>query len=400
MDPATVGLGATLGALESLLGGCTTQLDMYVHHEAAHRGAVAAGSRHVGGPVFFDGPGPDRLEWSERIALLEAWPGQVAADGGPEVPVAAMPHSTYTCSPGHLAEVARILRDGRSRAARPAGCSPPTSPRPPPRTPTSRSGTAAPRPRSSADAGWLTGDLPVVAAHGVHLDDDDLRPARRRRRRGGPLPGLQPQAGERRRCPGAPPATAASLLGLGTDGCSSSNDLDMWQAMRQAALLARLTSGRPDVASAHEVVRAATRRRRPRARHRRPRRQRGARQACRPRRPRPRPSAPHAGARRATPCSSSRPGGPTSATSSSTASPVVRDRRSTRVDQAALLAAARERGADRPGRGGAAHEPARPATCPVPPRAPRRRRRSSPGSAWSRSPRRGRGSSPAHAPRS
>ena len=47
-------------------------------------------------------------------------------------------------------------------------------------------------------------------------------------------------------------------LGLGTDGCSSSNDLDMWQAMRQAALLARLTSGRPDVASAAEVLRAAT----------------------------------------------------------------------------------------------------------------------------------------------
>ena len=47
-------------------------------------------------------------------------------------------------------------------------------------------------------------------------------------------------------------------LGIGTDGCSSSNDLDMWQAMRQAALLARLTSGRPDVASAHEVLRAAT----------------------------------------------------------------------------------------------------------------------------------------------
>ena len=32
----------------------------------------------------------------------------------------------------------------------------------------------------------------------------------------------------------------------------------MWQAMRQAALLARLTSGRPDVASATEVLRAAT----------------------------------------------------------------------------------------------------------------------------------------------
>ena len=61
MDTDTVELGATLGALESLRGGCTTQLDMYFHHEATHRGAVAAGSRHVIGPVFFDGPGPDGL---------------------------------------------------------------------------------------------------------------------------------------------------------------------------------------------------------------------------------------------------------------------------------------------------------------------------------------------------
>ena len=110
MDPATVELGATLGALESLLGGCTTQLDMYFHHEAAHRGAVAAGARHVGGPTFFDGPGPDGLAWEERIAGLRAWPEALRAIGGPDVPVAAMPHSTYTCSLEHLAEVATVLR--------------------------------------------------------------------------------------------------------------------------------------------------------------------------------------------------------------------------------------------------------------------------------------------------
>ena len=86
MDPETVELGATLGALESLLAGCTTQLDMYFHHEATHRGAVAAGSRHVIGPVFFDGPGPDGLAWAERLAHLRAWPGRARRDrrpGGP-----------------------------------------------------------------------------------------------------------------------------------------------------------------------------------------------------------------------------------------------------------------------------------------------------------------------------
>ncbi len=260
MDAATVELGATLGALESLLGGCTTQLDMYFHHAAAHRGAVAAGSRHVIGPVFFDGTGPDGLEWPQRLEGLRSWSAHLEAIGGPQVPVAAMPHSTYTCGPEHLAEVAETLR----------GCVPEAghAERRPLLT-THVSETSAENADVAgryggrtptdvlADAGWLAGDLPVVAAHGVHLS-----PADRAR--------LAAAGAAVAHCPGSNLKLASGALpwqatradgvqvGLGTDGCSSSNDLDMWQAMRQAALLARLTSGRPDVASAHEVLRAAT----------------------------------------------------------------------------------------------------------------------------------------------
>jgi 5-methylthioadenosine/S-adenosylhomocysteine deaminase len=269
MDPDTVELGATLGALESLLGGCTTQLDMYVHHEAAHRGAVAAGSRHVGGPVFFDGPGPDGLEWSERMERLRAWPRALDEAGGPYVPVAAMPHATYTCSPGNLAEVAAVLREEVGRSAADRTGQPADRPDPRPLLHTHVSETAAEnadvaRMRDGrtpttvlADAGWLDGEVPVVAGHGVHLSDADLDLLAQARGAVAHCPGSNLKLAS-----GALPwsATRASgvTLGLGTDGCSSSNDLDMWQAMRQAALLARLTSGRPDVASAHEVLRAAT----------------------------------------------------------------------------------------------------------------------------------------------
>ena len=114
MDPDTVRVGAELGALESLLAGVTTTLDMYFHHEAAHEGAVATGARHVGGPVFFDGPGPDGLAWAQRLDALAAWPERLRAIGGPTIPVAAMPHSTYTCSPDHLAEVCRVLTSQRT----------------------------------------------------------------------------------------------------------------------------------------------------------------------------------------------------------------------------------------------------------------------------------------------
>ena len=256
MDPETVELGATLGALESLLGGCTTQLDMYFHHEATHRGAVAAGSRHVIGPVFFDGPGPDGLEWSERLAGLRAWPGVLDEIGGPAVPVSAMPHATYTCPPEGFAEVVAVLREVLAASGRPGLLTTHVS--------ENEAENAGIRERYDATpaellarSGWVEPDLPLVLGHGVHLSAGDRALLAEGTVAVGHCPGSNLKLAS-----GALEWTSfhdsGIRLGIGTDGCSSSNDLDMWQAMRQAALLARLTSGRPDVASAHEVLRAAT----------------------------------------------------------------------------------------------------------------------------------------------
>jgi len=256
MDTDTVELGATLGALESLRGGCTTQLDMYFHHEATHRGAVAAGSRHVIGPVFFDGPGPDGLTWEQRLDNLRSWPAVLDEIGGPSVPVGAMPHATYTCSPEGFAQVVTVLRELVANGERDGILTTHVS-----ETAVENAGIrerydATPT-ELLARAGWVEPDLPLVIGHGVHLSESD----RTTLAAGGAAVG---------HCPGSNLKLASGALpwqvwqdsglrvGLGTDGCSSSNDLDMWQAMRQAALLARLTSERPDVASAHEVLRAAT----------------------------------------------------------------------------------------------------------------------------------------------
>jgi 5-methylthioadenosine/S-adenosylhomocysteine deaminase len=46
-------------------------------------------------------------------------------------------------------------------------------------------------------------------------------------------------------------------VGLGTDGCSSSNDLDMWSVMRLAAHLLSNRGG-PESLRAHEIFRMAT----------------------------------------------------------------------------------------------------------------------------------------------
>ena len=251
MDPDTVQLGAQLGALESLQSGSTTQLDMYFHHVETHRGALEVGTRHVIGPVFMDFLGPDNKTWDQRLEMLQAWPQKLAAMGGPLTPVALCPHGTYTIAPErlreiidnakqlgmnllsiHISENAAENVDVMQRFGK---------------TPT----------ELMYEIGALDGAMSVVFAHGVHLNESDRVAAAK-------------ASAAVAHCPGSNLKLASGALhwrnwndggirvGIGTDGCSTSNDLDMFQAMRQAALLARLTVGKADVTPSIEFVRAAT----------------------------------------------------------------------------------------------------------------------------------------------
>ena len=296
MDPETVELGATLGALESLRGGCTTQLDMYFHHEAAHRGAVAAGSRHVIGPVFFDGPGPDGLTWDQRLSAMRAWPGLLDEIGGPSVPVGAMPHATYTCSPEGFAEVVAVLRElvaGGERdgiltthvsetAAENAGI---------------RERYDATPTELLARSGWIERDLPLVVGHGVHLSEGD----RELLAAGGAAVG---------HCPGSNLKLASGALPwevVARQRSSRRPGHRRLLELERPGHVAGHAPGRPAGAT-HE--RPARRRQRARGAARRDDRGRAGagagrrhrlgrgRQARRPRARRPRGTAPHAGARR------------------------------------------------------------------------------------------------------
>lgn len=251
MDPATVELGARLGAVEALRGGTTTLLDMYLHPQAAHAGALAAGIRHATGPIFFDSPGPDGMTWDARLEALAGWPDVNDRVGGPSTPHVLSPHSTYLVSPTHLAE----LRDAIGDWPRPV-------------LHTHASETIAENAQVAtaygrtpldilADAGFLDGRMPVVIGHGAHLNAADRALAAAARVTVAHCPGSNLKLSS-----GALAWTCyrqdGVRLGIGTDGCSSSNDLDMWMAMRLAALLARLTADRPDATTSYEILRAAT----------------------------------------------------------------------------------------------------------------------------------------------
>ena len=251
MDPDTVELGAQLGALESLLGGSTTQLDMYFHDDRAHRGAVRVGTRHVGGPVFFDFEGPDHKTWDERLEILAGWPQVVRDAGGAFVPNAVCPHGTYTLSEARLAELASVI-SGWSNPLLTIHISENAAENKDVLTRFGKTPT-----QMLHDAGVLAGNFPVVFGHGVHLTKEDVALA------------AQPHVSVAH-CPASNLKLASGALnwtalkkknvrlGIGTDGCSSSNDLDMWQAMRMSALLATHTAGRADRVGAFEVLRAAT----------------------------------------------------------------------------------------------------------------------------------------------
>jgi len=248
MDPQTCELGTELGALEALLGGTTTTLDMYLHPESTHRGAVRVGLRHLCGPIFFDFPGLDAMQWHERIEFARNWPEKVADIGGPEVPLYLMPHSTYTDSPEHLGEVTLIAEEINASIHLHVS-----------ETLAENEDVTTRYQKSPVEVLQSSGMLSrhVVYGHGVHLSDHDLE--------------LTKGAGAAiAHCPGSNMKLGSGLIdlsrlhdagvtvGLGTDGCSSSNDLDMWQAMRMAAHVQAITSS-PARVSAAKTFAAATR---------------------------------------------------------------------------------------------------------------------------------------------
>jgi 5-methylthioadenosine/S-adenosylhomocysteine deaminase len=247
MDEATCELGTELGALEALLSGTTTTMDMYLNPVATHRGAVRVGLRHIAGPIFFDFPGLDGLQWEQRIERAYQWPAELAKIGGPFIPTYLMPHSTYTDSPENLTQVAAIAKELKARIH--LHVSETEAENADVQSRYSKSPTEVCR-----DTGIL--DVPTIFGHGVHLSDSDMAIASSKGTSVGHCPGSNLKLGsglarfnDLRK--------AGIAVGLGTDSCSSSNDLDMFSVMRMAAHVVALRQSPADV-DLTAIVRAAT----------------------------------------------------------------------------------------------------------------------------------------------
>lgn len=247
MDEATCQLGSELGALEALLGGTTTTLDMYLNPAATHQGAVRVGLRHICGPIFFDFPGLDGLEWQERTDRAYLWPEVLKSIGGPYIPTYLMPHSTYTDSAEHLTQVAEIATELSASIHLHVS--------------ETLGENEDIQKRYSKTPTQVCNDTKILSrhtvyGHGIHLSDSDMQ--------------IVAQAGGAvAHCPGSNLKLGSGIaqfkkmiaagikVGLGTDGCSSSNDLDMFSVMRMAAHLVAYNDTPADV-DLTQIVRAAT----------------------------------------------------------------------------------------------------------------------------------------------
>ena len=247
MDEPTCELGTELGALEALLSGTTTTMDMYLNPAATHRGAVRVGLRHIAGPIFFDFPGLDGLQWEQRIERAHQWKAVLAEIGGPYIPTYLMPHSTYTDSPENLGQVAAIAKELGARIHLHVS-----------ETEVENKDVANRYAKTPTEICRDTGilDVPTLFGHGVHLSDSDLAIAAKNGAAVAHCPGSNLKLGsglarfnDMRK--------AGIKVGLGTDSCSSSNDLDMFSVMRMAAHVVALRKSPADV-DLTAIVRAAT----------------------------------------------------------------------------------------------------------------------------------------------
>jgi 5-methylthioadenosine/S-adenosylhomocysteine deaminase len=238
--------GTRLAALEMIRSGTTTFVDMYYFEDQVAEAAKEAGIRTIAGETFIDFPAPDNKTRDEALAYSERFLTRWAGD--PLVTPALAPHSTYLCSPETLLAV-KALAD-RHRAPILIHLQESQDEQKQVRERYAKSSTEHLR-----DLGLLRKG--VLGAHGVWLSAGD----RAILEAAGAGVAHCPQSNMKLASGAAPVAEMLRegvRLGLGTDGAASNNDLDMFEEMLTAALLAKHATGEATAAPAAAVLEMAT----------------------------------------------------------------------------------------------------------------------------------------------
>ncbi len=247
VTPAFVRAGTRLAALEMIRSGTTTYADMYYFEEEIGRVTKAAGLRAVLGQTIIKFPVADAKTPEEGLSRTERFIREFASDD--LIVPAVAPHAMYTLE----AETLKRARQLADREHVPVILH---------LAETQDEVKIAEEQHKATPVGYLESlgffGPRTLAAHGVHLTAQDIDILRKR----GVGVSHNPESNMKLASGTAPvPALrrAGVPVGLGTDGAASNNDLDMFESMRQAALLHKLESGDPRTLPAAEVLAMATR---------------------------------------------------------------------------------------------------------------------------------------------
>jgi 5-methylthioadenosine/S-adenosylhomocysteine deaminase len=241
-----VRVGARLGLAEMIRGGTTTFCDMYYFEDAIADETAKAGVRGVLGETVIDFPVADNKTYAEGLAYAERF---VAHWKGNELIIPAIaPHAPYTVNEEHL-KAARAFSD---RTGVPIVIH---------IAETKREVDDMVKAKGASPVAYLDriGFLNdrVIAAHMVWPQGSDIAILQRR----GVGVVHNPQSNMKLAAGVAPVPRMLKegvLLGLGTDGAASNNDLNMWEEMDTVAKLHKVFTGDPKVISAQQAFEFAT----------------------------------------------------------------------------------------------------------------------------------------------
>ncbi len=238
--------GTLLAAAEMLRGGITTCNEMYFYPDAAAEAFTEAGMRAVIGITVLDfptpyGSGPDEY-FRKGLAARDRWGTH------PLLHFSIAPHAPYTVSDTslervaslaaeldcpvhiHIHETAQEIRDSIEQfGVRPIA--------------------------RLASLGLLGSN--VIGVHAVHLDDSDCDTLSRFNCSVAHCPSSNMKLASGI-APVARLIAEGINIGLGSDGAASNNRLDLFQEMRQAALLAKVAALDATAVPAHTALRMAT----------------------------------------------------------------------------------------------------------------------------------------------
>lgn len=246
VTPEFVRLGTQIGCAEMIRSGVTTFADMYYYEDDIAEATAEIGMRALLGESILMFPTPDAASYEDALeqcrVFIRKWKGHEL------ILPAVAPHAWYTATPEllqdcaalaheldvpihtHISETLLEVENCRDQHER---------------TPV----------YWNSENGIL--DTKLLAAHCVHIDRREMHLLKRAGAgvAHNPTSNLKLSSGI---APVSEMLEAGVNVGIGTDGPASNNDLDMFEEMRLAALLAKVVRSDPTDLPARDALALAT----------------------------------------------------------------------------------------------------------------------------------------------